>query len=356
MLRGLLSLCAALGAATVSFVSSVPAFAGHYNVVYTCPGMSPSTTSASRSASDSRDGGSPSASVSCSVVATFTWVSDPNAADDPPPSTVYVQETARAAWTGKGSYCGPITGNQPPVQHVMVFQGTADNGIGSPSVSSKGDGGPDCDGATSSGEKTTKTSGGASFTITRSLQATASGDAGPNGSGTITVNIDYSANIIDGSAHASASFDVSPDTTLSPGWTKGPIEYTNSPPSSSTFSVNSVSGGVPGLSVNLPKVGLSADISVTATQYYQYTGSGTRPDLAASGYNSVEGGISHKVFTASSSARSVLLDASTALSGSAPNGEGLTYAKSEPFYLSITEGPSMSQHLTMILKAKASTK
>ena len=371
MLRGLFSVCAALGAAVVP---SFPAFAGHYDVVYTyAVSASPGQPNGSGgfitswavaqnaiSVTDRFNGTVPvsaSASTSGTVTATFTWQRDPNIPNDDPPTTVWVSETASASWSGRtdGAQWHSQTGQQCPKDYAIV--GNADNGLGGtyvPNDPSSGFGG------TSSGPARLTRGGGASFTKDCTLSAAATGDGGRYWRGSVDVSVSYSANIFDGSAHASASFDLLPDAD-STGWSAGIFVYGGPRPTDGTYSLGQGPGGPPGVYVHLEHTGLSADVTEITSQYYNYdvssNNSGTRSPLYVSGTGNVTGDVSHKVFTASSSCFiDISPDVQISLSGSAPDENDLSYVQAATLQGVEINVSSPPYRVNVTLKAKASTK
>ena len=197
MLRGLFSVCAALGAA---IVSSVPAFAGHYDQVTTYNGTTTVTTAYSSESHDWQTDGLSgqvgahewshgSCNLSGTVTVTFTWVPDPALASDPAPQDVYGAEYADAYWSAEGTAMETVSGSRSVSigGYTYPFQDYSDAHYKS-SMIAKSD--------------THRIGGGGKFKTECTLQSTCSGGGPPTPgenltrSTTLYVGASYSVNII----------------------------------------------------------------------------------------------------------------------------------------------------------------
>ena len=369
LLRGLLSVCALFSMVLVSS----PVFAGHYDRVYVfsgsiSPGVPDSSgnlvtnwaTLGNTGASDSFNGPvGKAASVSSSgtITATFTWVRDPNVANDDPPTTVLVMESGGASWNAHidGAQWQSMTGQPCPKDYAIT--GTADGGFGTPYVADPPGQNGVLSGQSGTRAKFVKTSGGQTFSVSVYGEASASGSGGRYWRGGVSCGVGFAAVIVDGSAHASASFSLTPDDEYSPGWENREFVYIGPRPNNDTIFRTYGPAGPPGIAVSLEHTDLAVDITETVAQYYQYTGSGPRPHLFLSGIARADGDVSHKVFTASSSytikiAENIQVDET----GSAPQGDQLYYGLLTLIPPGDVGFGAPPYNILVTLKAKASTK
>ena len=173
-LHGFISLCAVLGA--VLLLSS-SAFAGHYEQATTYNGTTDITTAYS---SDSYDwqtygisgqvGAYEWSHGSChlhgTVTVTFTWIPDPTLASDPPPQTVYVTESAEASWSAEGTAMDAVSGSRSV---SVAGQTIADYNYGDLSYKN----------SFITKSHTHQAGGGASFSVTGTLDSQCSGGGPP---------------------------------------------------------------------------------------------------------------------------------------------------------------------------------